>query len=165
MSEQVTPVALRELAARAEQLAAAIDAANATLLAAADRPTQVAGFRLDHAASRAREAAKELEATAGDLARLRSQPADTCPAEWGCCPEHGNTLTSSGGRSWCKTPGCGRRWDYDRLGLPCAEPAAYQVCGAGDDPDHWGLLCAGHTLSARTEIDGVEVRPVNTAER
>lgn len=158
--DAVTPAGLREIAARAQQLAADIDAAQAALRGADDDPTRRVGFRLDEAAGYARQAAGELEATAGDLARLRSRPADTCPAQWGCCPEHGNTLRGSGGRSWCTAPGCGRRWEYDRQGLPCAEPVAFEVRGRLDEAGQWGRLCAGHTISAEQEIECVEVRPV-----
>jgi hypothetical protein len=154
----VTPAQLRELAARAERLAAEVDAAQAALREAVDEPTRRVGFRLDDAAGQMRRAVDAMVATAGDLARLRSRPPDTCPAEWGCCPEHGSTLTSSGGACWCTAAGCGLRWSYDRLGLPCAEPVAYEVRGSGDV--QWGPLCAGHTVSARRQLDGVEVRPV-----
>jgi hypothetical protein len=158
----VTPAQLRELAARAEALAAAVDAVQAALAEAVDEPARRAGFRLPDAAGSIRRAGRELEATAGDLARLRSRPAGTCPAEWGCCPEHGATLTSSAGECWCTAAGCGRRWSYDRLGLPCAEPVAFEVRGAGDT--RWGPLCAGHTVTARRQIEGVEVRPVTAGE-
>lgn len=157
----MTPAALLDLAARAEQLAAEVDAAQAALQAAGDEPTRRVGFRLDDAAGSIRGATRELEATAADLARLRSRPPGTCPAEWGCCPEHGATLTSSGGACWCSAAGCGLRWSYDRLGLPCAEPAVYEVRGAGDT--RWGPLCAGHTVTARRQLDGVEVRRLVTA--
>lgn len=162
MGDDVTPAQLRELAALAEGLAAAVDAVQAALRLADAEPTRRVGFRLDDAAGSIRRAAADLELTAGDLARLRSRPPGTCPAEWGCCPEHGATLTSSGGGSWCSAAGCGRRWSYDRLGLPCAEPVAFEVRGAGDV--RWGPLCAGHTATARRQLDGVEVRPVTAGE-
>jgi hypothetical protein len=35
----------------------------------------------------------------------------------GVCPEHGNTLASTGQKAWCRETGCGRRWTCDRGGL------------------------------------------------
>lgn len=157
----VTPAQLRDLAARAAQLVDAIEAARAGL--AGDNHTRQTGYRLADAAGWARQVGADLAATADDLARLRSRGPGTCPAEWGCCPDHGGTLRGSGGRSWCTHPGCGRTWEYDRDGQPCTEPAAYEVRGVGDDPDGWGLLCAGHTRTAREQVEGVEVRPLTPA--
>jgi len=96
---EVTPAELRELAARAQALGAEIDVVLTRLHAAADEPTQRSGFRLLDAAGWARHVGTELEATAGDLARVRGR--GQCPCDWGVCPEHGNTLSSSGGRTWC----------------------------------------------------------------
>ena len=160
MDSPVTPASLRELAARADQLAADMEAAQAGLRSAGDEPTRRVGYRLDDGAGRARQAAASLHETAADLARLRARSATTCPAEWGVCPEHGNTLRGTGGRSWCVHPGCGRTWDYDRDGQACTEPAAFEVRGIGDTPDGWGRLCAGHTLTARESIDGIQVRAI-----
>ncbi len=69
--------------------------------------------------------------TADDLARLAAVPAGACGIGWGVCPDHGNTLTTSGGRTWCRTPGCGRTWGYDRVSTPCAEPVTHTVLDAG----------------------------------
>src|SRR5690348_15553989 len=111
----VTPAMLRETAARAETLAAEIDTLRGQLRQAQDEPTQRCGFRLLDAAGTARRIAGDLEETAEDLARVRAR--STCRADWGVCPEHGATLRGTGGKSWCETPGCGRRWGYDRVGL------------------------------------------------
>jgi hypothetical protein len=56
----------------------------------------------------------------------------------GACPEHGNTLVSSGGKSWCRDPGYRRSWDHDRGGMPCT------------DPEHWRVTdrCGGAGLFA-----------------
>jgi hypothetical protein len=155
----VTPAELRALAARAEQLAADIDAVQVRLRAAADEPTRRCGYRLDDAAGEARRVGTELQATAGDLARLRGR--GQCPCDWGVCPEHGNTLRSSGGKCWCAAPGCGRRWNYDRGGLPCTEPVAYEVrdsTGAGSP------MCAGHALDARGRLVGAVITPLPVKE-
>jgi hypothetical protein len=83
----------------------------------------------------------------------------TYRAEWGVCPDHGNTLTSSGGRAWCSTPECGRSWDWDHGGRPCTEPAAFRVRGRDYDPGRWGLVCPGHALAALDQLEGVELLP------
>jgi hypothetical protein len=67
-----SPAELRELAGRAEQLAADIAAVQDRLRAAGDEPTGRAGFRLD-AAGWARQAAEDLATTAEDLARVRGR--------------------------------------------------------------------------------------------
>jgi hypothetical protein len=143
-----TPPELRELAARALALAADIDSANVRLRAAEDEPTQRVGFRLDIAAGDLRSAAYEVLSTATDLTRVIDR--SDCDADWGVCPDHGATLVSSGGRSWCNTVECGRKWDYDRGGLPCDEPAAFAVAGPGGGDS--SRLCAGHTASLRQGI-------------
>jgi hypothetical protein len=148
-----TPAELRELAARASVLADDIAAVNTRLREAPDEPTRRVRFRLDDAAGFARgTVAAALEATADDLARVRGR--GPCPADWGVCPEHGATLRSTGGRCWCIVEGCGRRWNHDRLGLPCTEPVAFDV----RDPDGGGgPMCAGHTATARRQLIGAVV--------
>lgn len=152
----VTPAQLRDLVERAAVLAADIAAVREA--GRTDENTRRALFRLDEAEGAARGVAAELGVTADDLARLQARPVDACPADWGVCPEHGATLHCSGGRSWCVTVGCGRTWAYDRLGEPCSEPVEFEIRGIGDDPDSWGRLCAGHTRTARDQLDGVQVR-------
>ncbi|MEV2271214.1 hypothetical protein [Nonomuraea africana] len=68
-----------ELAARAEDQAAAITALY-------DEIRQG-----DHAVRR----------TGFGLVRLAARPADAGVVPWGVCPEHGNTLTSTGGLTRC----------------------------------------------------------------
>lgn len=150
-----TPAELRALAARAAELAADIDAMQERLGAAPDEPTRRSGFRLDDAAYAARQIGQDLEETAGDLARIRGRGA--CPADWGVCPEHGNTLRYSGGECWCTASGCGRRWNYDRAGLPCSEQAAFEVRDATGGS---GQMCAGHAMDAQDRIVGVTVVPL-----
>lgn len=151
----VTPTELNDLGARARLLAADVDVLHARLRAASDEPTQRSGFRLLDAAGSARQVAAELEATATDLHRIVNRSA--CPADWGVCPEHGRTLASDGGRSWCLRIGCGRRWPYDRAGLPCTEPPAFDV---RDAEGGGGPMCAGHTIDARERIIGVVITPL-----
>jgi hypothetical protein len=92
-------------------------------------------------------------------------PPGVCPAEWGACPDHGNTVHSSGGRSWCERPGCGRTWPYDRVGQPCTEPIGFEVRGDGDPDGLWTGLCTGHAIGARGQLVGGQIRPVTTAAR
>lgn len=153
----VTPTELNDLGARARRLATAVNAVHDRLRAAPDEPTRRAGFRLDDAAGEIRHAAVEVEATATDLWRVINR--SECPADWGACPDHGGTLASTGGRSWCTHARCGRNWPYDRLGLPCTEPAAFDVRDAEGDG---GPMCAGHATDARRRIIGVVITPLPT---
>jgi hypothetical protein len=77
-----------------------------------------------------------------------------CSAQWGVCPEHGNTLSSSGGRSWCRRAGCGRTWPGSRVSAHCDEPAMVVVV---DQADAQLRLCAGHWADARTRLVGARV--------
>jgi hypothetical protein len=77
-----------------------------------------------------------------------------CSAQWGVCPEHGNTLSSSGGRSWCRRPGCGRAWPGSRVGQHCDEPAVVLVA---DQAGAQMRLCAGHWADARAHLVGATV--------
>jgi hypothetical protein len=81
-----------------------------------------------------------------------------CAAEWGICPDHGPTLTSSGGVCWCHWPGCGRRWDYDRLGEDCAEPGTHRVTGTNGVSV---ICCSVHGAEATQALDGAVVEPLN----
>lgn len=167
MSEPTIPAPadLWALAARAEELAADLEAAHRGLRAAGDEPTRRVGYRLDDGAGQLRQVAGEIQETAEDLARIRTRHGamsrPVCGAEWGVCPEHGNTLSSSGGRSWCTAAGCGRSWDWDRGGLPCTEPAAFRVLDAGGREM---LLCAGHAIAAREQVEGGRVEPIEGEE-
>lgn len=134
----VTPAQLRDLAGRAAALAADIDRAHQALRDA-DDPVRRTGFRLDDVVGSLHRGEAELAATATDLARVvAARDPRICSAQWGVCPEHGNTLVSSGGVTRCRS--CGRSWSYDRLG---SEPATYLVT----DP-HGGTvrLCRGHAI-------------------
>ncbi|WP_046772568.1 hypothetical protein [Jiangella alkaliphila] len=151
-----TPAKLRRLVGQAEALAAEIAGVRDRFRADPDESTRLAGFRLDDAAGTAARIAHELVATAGDLARVRGRP--TCGADWGVCPVHGNTLRASGGRCWCTVLDCGRSWGYDRLGLPCSEPVAFDV---RDTEGGGGPMCAGHAKDAQNRIVGAVVTPLD----
>lgn len=154
-------VRARELAAAADALAASIKAFHADLHAADSEPVRRAGFRCDDAAGEARNIGDELRKTADDLNRIAEASASgTCSIPWGICPVHGNTLQSSGGRSWCTRPGCGRSWNYDRAWLPCAERAAFTL---GDDSGATAPVCAGHASDARRNLTGARLTALRGA--
>ncbi|MER5890042.1 hypothetical protein ABT160_39985 [Streptomyces sp. NPDC001941] len=153
---EVTPAALRDLSAAAEALAERIEAAHAALRAA--EGTAQVGFLLDAAAGRVRDAAAALQNTSEDLARARTgRDPNLCGVPWGICPEHGNTLTVSGGKTWCSSLACGRIWPYDRLSTPCAEPVRFKV-----SIPHGGVsrICGAHAREAAERMEGVVVEPL-----
>lgn len=159
-SHDVTPARMRALSRQAEALAAALAAAREDFRAhGADRedPVRRAGFRLAEAAGQARAVSAEMQSTAADLARLAARPAGSCSIAWGVCPVHGNTLTSTGGNTWCTVTGCGRTWRYDRLAMPCAEPARWQLT---DREGTQARLCDGHAADARTRLVGATIDPL-----
>ena len=151
----VTPAELRDLAARAEQLSAVVGDAFARLAATGDKAVRRSGIRLGDAAMWAQRFGAELEAAAGEVARIRGRSA--CPYDWGVCPEHGNTLRDTDGVSWCDQRGCGRRWSYSRQTLPCTEPVVLLV----RTPDGFGQpTCAGHARAARRRRVDLKVTPL-----
>jgi len=151
---------MRDLAAQAEALTAAISAAHDDFrVRDSEDPVRRAAFRLGDAAGQARAIVTELQDTAADLARIAARPQGSCSIPWGVCPEHSNTLTGTGGKTWCRAAGCGRTWGYDRLGMPCAEPARWKVT---DLEGSEGLLCHGHALDARKRLEGARVVPLGT---
>jgi hypothetical protein len=72
----------------------------------------------------------------------------------GVCPKHGNTLISTGGKTCCRVIECGRTWSYDRVGLPCIEPAQWRVTDKHGDAL---VTCDGHALDARKRLEGARV--------
>jgi hypothetical protein len=84
-----------------------------------------------------------------------------CSAQWGVCPEHGNTLSSSGGRSWCRQAGCGRTWPGSRVGRHCDEPAVVLVA---DEAGARMRLCSGHWADASVVLVGARVVQVFAAD-
>jgi hypothetical protein len=152
----------RDLAARAEALAAEIATLHRDMHAADPEPVRRAGFRCESAAGFVRQAAGELRDTAAGLARISAASAPgTCSIPWGVCPEHGNTLVSTAGRTWCRERSCQRRWDYDRVASPCAEPTRWAIT---DQCGGTSVMCDGHALDASTHIDGARVAPLMAAE-
>jgi hypothetical protein len=156
-----TPAALaahaQELAARADALAAEIAALHRDNLAAGSEPVRRTGYRCDTASGWVRESAGYLREMAADLGRIEAAAAPgVCAVSWGVCPEHGNTLTCSGGRTWCRLAGCCGTWDYDRAGLPCSEPARWSV---RDQHGGSSAMCDGHAFDAARCIDGAQVAP------
>ncbi|GGO98273.1 hypothetical protein [Wenjunlia tyrosinilytica] len=114
-------------------------------------------FRLDDAAGRLTDVSQALEETASELARVRAvRDGSVCAVPWGVCPEHGNTLVSSGGRTRCKT--CGRTWNYDRLGVPCGEPLTHKVTDAAGGSF---LACKAHAMDATERLVGGTVTPLD----
>jgi hypothetical protein len=143
------------LAVRAEALSDEIDALRHDVRAARDEAVRRAGFRCDTAVGLMRQASAELQDTADHLDRIAAaRKPGACAASWGICPEHGNTLTSTGRKTWCRVIGCGRTWHYDRIGLPCIEPARWTVT---DKHRHASVMCDSHTLDARERLEGARV--------
>jgi hypothetical protein len=102
----------RDVAGRAEALAAEITDFCSDIGAPGGEPVRYAGFRCNTAADHMRQAVAELLKTAVDLDRIKTAAAPgPCRVSWGVCPEHGNTLTSSAGKTWCRTAGCDRTWE------------------------------------------------------
>src|SRR5258708_31102675 len=103
----LTPADLRDLAARAEQLAADIDAAKVRLRGISEDARSL-GWQLDEdGAASVRRAVRAITETAEDLERvlIRQTPGRrNCAAQWGCCPDHGGTLSGTGGGWRCRTP-------------------------------------------------------------
>jgi hypothetical protein len=152
----IMPAELSELTRQISKLANQIQATHARLNSSPDAATRSVGFRLDTATSHLTQAAAEIRGTADDLARV--QHCGTCRADWGLCPEHGNTLVTSGRACRCRAPGCRRRWDHDRAGLPCTEQATHQV---RDTTGGTTLLCTGHAYDAQRRITGAVVTPID----
>lgn len=136
----VTPEHLTVLASRAEALTAEVLA----LCDSVPDAESLAAAR--QAAGSLTRGAEDLRRAAAELARLQVQP---CGLPWGVCPEHGNTLSSTGGVSTCRV--CERTWSHDRLGRPCTEPVSWKVIDrAGTET----RMCDGHVLGARAAAGG-----------
>lgn len=148
----------RDLAARAEALAAEIAVLHRDIRAAEPEPVRRAGFRCETAVGWVREAAGYLQETSADLDRISAASTPgTYSIPWGVCPEHGNTLVSSGGKTLCREVSCTRAWDYDRLGLPCAEPALWRMIDRHGDTL---VVCHGHAVDLRACLERVRVVPL-----
>lgn len=154
-----TPAELRETAAAAEALAERIDDLVTRLRAASPDEAVHGAYTLSNGASQARQTAHDLHRAASTMARTRTARGDDmCGIPWGVCPEHGNTLTSSGGQTWCRSGRCGRRWAYDRVGTPCTEPVSHEVI---DQHGAAFRACNGHALDAEQRLDGATVKRIS----
>jgi hypothetical protein len=154
----------QELADRAEALAREIAVLHQRIRAADDESVRRAGFRCLTTVDWLRQVADELRDASADLYRIRAATTapGTCSVPWGACPDHGNTLISTGGMAWCRDLGCQRQWNYDRVALPCAEPARWTIT---DQCGGTGVMCNGHALDATSRIEGARVAPLLAAER
>jgi hypothetical protein len=145
-----TPADIRALIAEADALQERIR--NVEQRLAGSEETRHSAFRLSDADGRLTDVSQALEETAGELARVRAvRDGSVCAVPWGVCPEHGNTLTSSGGRTRCTQLACGRSWDYDRVGVPCGEPLSHKVTDAAGESF---LACKAHAMDATDRLIG-----------
>ncbi|WP_329082459.1 hypothetical protein [Streptosporangium sp. NBC_01469] len=154
----VTPASLRELADRAQTLAADVDATHQLLHDEEDTEVRRRSFRLLGLPGTLQRLADDLLITASDLARITGRPDGACGVAWGVCPEHGNTLIPSG--RWTGCFACARTWESDRRSLPCPEPIRWMV------RDRHGTrqpVCNGHAVDARAQLDGSTVEPLPAA--
>ncbi|MGW1807194.1 hypothetical protein [Streptomyces sp. NPDC002078] len=153
-----TPAELRALMAEATALQGRITDIQERLRASEE--TRHTTFRLDDAAGRVAQAAEALGETASDLARTRvARDPKLCDVPWGVCPEHGNTLRGTGGRTWCTDPTCTRSWDYDRLGNACGEPATHTITDAEGETIR---ACDGHAKDAANRLDGAVITALSS---
>lgn len=145
-----TPEQLLQMAAELAALRSRIEAAYGAA------PRSATQMRLSAASECLSDARRELTAAADDLRRVAAVPADACNWPWGVCPEHGDTLTASGGKTWCRVRNCRHKWEYDYMDTPCPEPTAYTISDdAGSEPKR---VCYGHALAAR-RIPGIAYDP------
>lgn len=153
MTDNSMSTHLRNLAARAAILAVDVERVHDLVAGASDDATQRLQHPLAEAASMIRRAAVDVEGSARNLVLIEHGP--SCGVDWGACPEHGSTVVSASGQSWCRVAGCGRRWDYDRLSGHCDEPVAFIVSDQGQPGV---LMCTGHTVDAQNH-PGVRIAP------
>ncbi|HEY3002339.1 MAG TPA: hypothetical protein VGJ44_08305 [Kribbellaceae bacterium] len=147
-----TPGRLGQLAAAAEVLAGGIDAANQALLGGSELDSGRYWLPLQSAAEGVRRAAEELEKVAGELVRSMATAHEPCEVGWGVCPDHGITLTSTGGQSVCRVLGCHRT--PQAPSVRCTEPVAYRVVDAEGEAF---LACTGHAVACRRELVGAVI--------
>lgn len=158
-----TPAQLRELAADVRALRTRAVELGAAFTTSPDEGIRRIGYLIDD------DGDGLLEGYLGDLDRaiellVRHRTAagpGLCGVPWGVCPEHGPTLRSSGGRSTCTAPGCGRSWNYDRLDVPCGEPIAATVTDVGGGTRGY---CLGHARGAEHQVLGATVRYLDPDE-
>ncbi|MFI5614645.1 hypothetical protein [Amycolatopsis sp. NPDC051903] len=151
-----TPAQLRVLAADVRALRQRAVELGAAFTASADEGIRRIGYLVDDDGHGFLEGyLADLDRAVELLVRHRAAAGPgLCGVPWGVCPQHGNTLRSSGGRTWCTATGCDRSWNYDRLGAPCGEPVAATITDAGGETRMW---CLGHARDAETAILGARV--------
>lgn len=114
------------------------------------------GTRLDGAARNLREVNAALGLTARELTlACAARDPEMCGVPGGVCPEHGTTLRGTGSHSWCTTASCERTWDYDRLRLPCSEPATHQIAWVTEEGVRLEyFVCVGHSMPVLRQVRG-----------
>ncbi|MFD5935683.1 hypothetical protein [Streptomyces sp. NPDC060333] len=158
--QEPTPADLRTLMADADALQERIRDVERRLRASEE--TRHTAFRLDDAAGQITRVHEDLANTASELARVRAvRDGSVCAVPWGVCPDHGNTLRSSGGRSQCTHSGCARSWNYDRLGVPCGEPLTHKVTDASGGSF---LACKAHAMDATERLIGGTISSLDNTE-
>ena len=154
--QEPTPADLRALMTEADSLQQRILDVHRQLTARDD--IRHTAFRLEDAAGEVRQVREALGATASELARTRAvRDGTVCAVPWGVCPEHGNTLRSTGGTTRCTQLGCPRFWRYDRLGVPCGEPLTHRIT---DETGESFLSCRAHAADATERLVGGTVTPL-----
>ncbi|GGT09045.1 hypothetical protein ACFFV7_38120 [Nonomuraea spiralis] len=143
----VTPAQLRDLARRAQDLAAEVRSVCDAEPAGSPEHDQLRAAR--HAADWLDRGGEDLQRAAGDLARLRALREQVCGMPWGVCPEHGNTLSHRANITECRV--CHRTWPQDRAGKPCQEMVRWKVT---DQAGTVTRMCDGHVLGARAVLQG-----------
>ncbi|MFF6903536.1 hypothetical protein [Streptomyces hydrogenans] len=84
----------------------------------------------------------------------------TCGVPWGVCPDHGNTLRTSGGITQCRDLACLNIWDYDRLDRVCGDPVTHTVTDAAGTSFR---ACRAHAMDADERLVGGTVTPLTSA--
>jgi hypothetical protein len=138
------------LAARAETLAADLYALRRGVIAGGDEGVRRTSFRCDAATCSVRQAAADLRNTAADLDHVAASVGHGCP-------EHGDSLISSCGRTWCCDAACERTWDCDRVDLPCSEPVRRKLI---DQPGDAVPVRHGHAVAACARPESTQVVPL-----
>lgn len=163
-----TPANLRSRAGELTRLALELDVASSRLRDEPDRGLVRLrlGLQLEQAAANIRRSVGHIREVADALAEQeaarqveRTAIRWRCEAEGGVCPDHGDTLSAAGGRSWCRVAGCDRVWPGDRRRQACPEAAVYRVRDARGAEQ---LLCSGHAILARA--DGADPEAIGVGE-
>lgn len=76
-----------------------------------------------------------------------------CGADWRVCLEHGNTLRSSGDKTWCTH--CDRELPGGAARV-CVEDATHRLVHESGEM----LVCAGHAKAAEVQLEGAQLIPL-----